>query len=394
MGSYADPAHPGSGGIIGLELDPSGKLEVCSRSGSPAQAGHLVYDATTRVLYAVDERKNDGRGPVGPRAAVHAFAVDPTTAALTWVNSQPAPGPFPTYLSVAADRRVLLCADHGSFDHVERVVRTEDGWNVEYVYDDSTVLLFGLEPDGSIGDLRDLAVLEGHGTDPNASPQAGGHGQSGPHAHCAVLDPTGRFVVVGDKGTDRVLVYALGDGTSLRPAASLHTGPQTGPRHAAFHPSTGRLLMTWEFSSELACFTLDPETGAVTLLDHVSTVGPDHVGLNEPAEVRVHPRLDVVYVNNRGEDTVAWFALDAEGRLSRRGAVRLSPSIHPGLAARSFAFDPTGTVLLVADRPGDVVRAYAVDAADGSLHHLADTEVPQPAFVAFAEPEPDGSTPR
>lgn len=386
VGSYQDSAHPGSGGITTLELNPVGTLTALARCEHPEQAGYLAYDATTSVLYSVDERKNDGRGPVNAPATVHAFTVDPDSGGLTALNHRGAPGPFPTFLSVSSDKRALLTANHGSFDHIERVVATaEGGWETEYVYDDSTLILFGLEPDGAIGAIRDLVVLRGHGKDPNSSPQAGGHGQASAHAHCAVIDPSGGYVIVGDKGRDQILVYGLGDGEALTPASVYEFGPETGPRHAAFQPATGRVLMTLEFASELASFDFDPDTGLLTLLDRVSTLPEDFHGPNEPAEVRVHPHADIVYVNNRGEDTVAWFALDEQGRLQRRGAVALSRSVHPGLAARTFTFDPTGTILLVADRPGDVVRAYAVDPTDGSLTHLSDTEVAQPAFVEVAE---------
>jgi 6-phosphogluconolactonase len=95
-----------------------------------------------------------------------------------------------------------------------------------------------------------------------------------------------------------------------------------------------------------------------------------------------HP-LDVV--GRRGEDSLAWFRVADDGRLTRLGHVRLAPSVHPGVAARSFAFDPSGSFLLVADRSADLVRAYAVDGADGALSPLAEAHVPQPAFVAFAE---------
>lgn len=236
----------------------------------------------------MDERKTDGRGPVEPPASVHALSVSERDGSLTWLNSRVAPGPRPTFLSVDERRNILLTAIRGDFEHVEHVVRTDDGnWAVEYIYDDSTVLLYRLEPDGRIGELRDVQVMPGHGKDPNFSPQAGGHGQASAHAHCAVIDPSGNHVLVGDKGTDRVHVYALGDTLEL-----LHTHtfpPETGPRHIAFDPASGRAFVTCEFSSDLASFAFDPASGRLRLLDQVSTVAAGHEALNEPAEVRGRP---------------------------------------------------------------------------------------------------------
>jgi 6-phosphogluconolactonase len=339
----------------------------------------------------VDERKTDGRGPVEPAAAVHAFAVDPQDGRLTWRNAQRAPGPRPTFLCLDAAQQVIVTANHGDFDHVERVVRGADGaWTSEFVYDDSTVILYELGPDGRLGPIRDLHVLTGHGKDPNFSPQAGGHAQSSAHAHCAVIDPSGRFVLVCDKGTDQVLVFRLG--ATLTLATTYQFSPETGPRHLAFDLHSGRACLTLEFSSELASMDFDAETGALRLLDRVSTVAPDYTGLNEPAEVRVHPNGRFVYVNNRGEDAVVWFRVSANGALTRLGDAPLAKSLHPGLAARSFAFDPTGSFMLLADRPANLVRSFAVNPDDGSLTQIAALMVPGPAFVAFAQLTPDPGT--
>jgi 6-phosphogluconolactonase len=65
--------------------------------------------------------------------------------------------------------------------------------------------------------------------------------------------------------------------------------------------------------------------------------------------------------------------------------VAISKSIHPGLAARNFTFDPTGTFVLVADRPAHLVRSYRVDAEDGSLQPLTALRVLDPAFVAIVQ---------
>lgn len=378
VGSYG-------GGIHLLDVDPDGRrLTVMGQATEPAEAGYLVYAPTLSTLYAVDERKTDGRGPAGPAASVHALAVDCRDGNLTWLNSRTAPGPFPTYLSVDESRRLLVTANHGSFEHVERVIRTADGgWTVEYVYDDSTVILYDLQPDGRVGDIRDLHVMTGHGPDPNGSPQAGGHGQASAHAHSAVIDPSGGHLLVGDKGTDRILVFRLA--APLEIVSTYQFPAQTGPRHIAFDPDTGRAFVTCEFSSELASFDFDPDTGQLRLLDKRSTVHSTHTGLNEPADLRVHPHGRFVYVNNRGEDSLAWFAVGADGALARLGHVPLATSVHPGVAARSFAFDPTGTFMLVADRPANLVRSFAVDPDDGALHPLTDMAVQDPAFIAFAE---------
>ncbi|MFD7814593.1 lactonase family protein [Streptomyces sp. NPDC059785] len=383
VGSYPSDTDPTAGGITALDVSWDGrKITPAHRIAEPREAGHLAYAESTGTLYAVDERKTDGRGPVQPPAAVHALSVSRSDGNLTPVNFRVAPGPRPTYVSVDQRRGLLVTANHGDFEHVEKVRQAEDGtWQVEYVYDDSTVLLFGLEADGAVGPLRDVKVMEGHGKDPNSSPQAGGHAQSSGHAHCAVIDPSGDFVLVGDKGTDRILVYRLGD--TLELVHTHQTPPEIAPRHIAFGPEGDRCYVTYELASEVASYAFDPETGALEELSRLSTLPEGYSAPNEPAEVRVHPNGRFVYVNNRGEDTVVAFRAERDGELTRVGHVSLAPSVHPGLAARSFAFDPSGTFLLVADRPADLVRAYTVDSEVGSLTPLTEARVAQPAFVEF-----------
>jgi 6-phosphogluconolactonase len=388
VGSYGVGVPVVGGGISVFEVSGDGlSLILCGSVDQPKLAGRLAYAPQLGTLYAVDERKTDGRGPVEPAASVHAFRVHPESGQLTWLNSQLAPGPRPAYLAVSEEMRILVTANHGDFDHVERVIQTADGkWSTEYLYDDSTVIQYGLGEDGSISDIQDLKVLTGHGTDPNSHPQqAAGHAQASPHAHCAVVDLSGRYLLVCDKSTARIYVFRLGSKLEIVFTYQLPT--ETAPRHVAFDPNTGRVYVTCELSSELASFHFDTSCGELRLIDKQPTVDSLYTDPNEPAEVRAHPRGGFVYVNNRGEDSVAWFRVAPDGRLSRMGHVSISIGryIHPKFGTRSFEFSPSGAFMLLADRPANMLRSYAVDAKNGSLQPLAEVAVSNPACIVFAE---------
>ena len=385
VGSYAEGIGDGPGGLDVLEIDADGTvLTPVQHVPEPAQAGYLLHSPSRGTLYAVDERKSDGRGPVGAAATVHALRVDPHDGRLTPLGAHPTFGPFPTHLGLAESSSLLFSANHGSFDHVERVVPGPDGtWSVEHQYDDSTLVAYAIEADGRIRDVVDVQLFTEHGRDPNSSPQAGGHGQASGHAHCAVVDPAERHVLVCDKSADRITVYEVG--VPLRPVATHQFHPETGPRHLVFSPDGSVVYVTCEFSSTVASLAYDPAATGLTLLDEVRTTAEGFAGHNEPADVRVHPGGGVLVVNNRGEDTAAWFAVAPDGRLQRRGAVDLAPSEHPGLAARSLAFSPDGSVLLVADRPAHQVRSYSVGPDDGTLTPVASASITDPAFVTIVE---------
>lgn len=381
VGRYETVDTPG--GLSLFDFDTAtGALTSKGIGDRALQAGFVVHDPHTDMVYCVDERKTDGRGPVGPAAAVHAFAFNRREGSLSWRDMQAVPGPFPTFLDLHCERRVLLSASHGSFDHVEQVVPDGlGGWRIDFVYDASTLALHRLTEEGDFAGLLDLVVLEGHGKDPNFSPQAGGHCQSGPHAHCATLDPPGRNVIVCDKGTDTILVYRLSQGVEL--IASFEFPPETAPRHVAFSPDGQRLYVTLELASELACMEYDAQTGALSLLSRVSTTGADVGRVNEPAEVRCHPDTGIVYVNNRGEDSLAWFSSDDDGMLARMGHVSVAPSVHPGLAARSFTLSCCGGYLIFADRPADLLRVYSLDPRTGTPTEVESITCPSPAYIAL-----------
>ncbi|WP_336749695.1 lactonase family protein [Pantoea vagans] len=379
VGIYGDDKDPG--GIFAIEVSGAGELFVpVNRTFSPKLAGYLSFDEKTKTLYSVDERKNDGRGPVDPAASVMAFRVNHLNGELSFLGSHLAPGPRPTYLSLDSQNRRLAIANHGDFEHVEKVAFKNGQWTSEYIYDDSTVILYSLDDDGQIGGISDLAILSGHGTDPNRSPQAGGHAQASPHAHCAVFSPDTRFLLVCDKGTDRIYVYAAN--TKLELVSTYQFPAETAPRHLEFAGSD-RIYLTCEISSELASMHFNSDNGQLELLDSVSTVGKDFNGLNEPAEIRIHPNGKFIYLNNRGEDSLAWFSTSWDGKLQRLGSVTLAKSIHPGLAARNFKFSPAGEYILVADRPDNSIKSYAVNGGDGSLTYRSAFNVPQPAYIEF-----------
>jgi 6-phosphogluconolactonase len=378
-------ANFAGGGIKIFEVSEDGSkiTPIGGVDDKPKRPGYLAYAPKAQVLYACDERKTDGRGPIKPAANVSAWKVDPKSGQLTFLNQQPSLGAMPAAVAVDAEEKRLFTANHAFFDWVVKVVETADGkWAEKFEYDDSTTVQYGLNADGSIGEPQDVHVFTGHGVDPNDSPQGAGHSQASPHAHQVVIDPSGKFLVVCEKAGGRVYVYRIGSKLDL---ASVYQCPAgAGPRHCAFDKNTGRMFMTCEFSSELWSFDFDAETGVLKFIDKQSTLS-GFTGRNEPATVQVHPNGRFAYMNNRGEDTIVWFSISADGHLKKAGSVSVSKSDDPAGATRCMTMSPSGAFLMVPDRPADVIRTYAVDANDGSLKVLTEVPVPNPVFVQFVE---------
>lgn len=71
---------------------------------------------------------------------------------------------------------------------------------------------------------------------PGPNPQ-----QNAPHPHQAVLDPTGKFILIPDLGADVIRIYSF-DANSLKVTAlpSVKAKAGSGPRHIAFAVKDGK----------------------------------------------------------------------------------------------------------------------------------------------------------
>ena len=390
VGSYTATGADGSsvpGDIHVFDIASDGSLVHASSAGAGIEAGSLSFTPDGRYLYAVHERKNDGRGPVSPPAAVHAFAVDAQDGSLTHLNARPTLGAFPCYLAVDPEGRFVITASHGSFDHVQRIVESVDGaFSVENVYDDSSIALWPIEADGAVGQLADLYVMNGHGTDPGSTPQAGGHAQASSHAHSSLVDPSGQYVIACDKGADEIHVIRIDrDARRLEPAFVWYGPPRTGHRHPMFHPREPIMFVTDEIASGLSAFRFDFATGVLTHLTSVPSTSPSWQGYNEPADIVAHPNGKLVFLNNRGEDTVAAFSFDAQSNeLQHVASAPLAQSPNPGFAARKLALDSEGRLLYVVDRPAHKVHVFEIDAESGAMTAHSEVNVSAPVFVMLA----------
>ena len=180
---------------------------LAGRSENPS---FLAFHPGGRFLYAVNEVPSFGGRPTG---AVSAFAVDPSTGNLAFLNRQPSEGADPCHLVVHADGRSLVVAN----------------------YSGGSVPVLPLDADGRLRPAARVRRLTGSG--PNAARQ------QSPHAHGVFFDPSGTFLLTADLGSDRIVVERFeGAAGSLSgdvpDGAALPAG--AGPRHVAFAPS-GRL---------------------------------------------------------------------------------------------------------------------------------------------------------
>ena len=346
VGTYnEDPAK----GIYHFLLDPaSGSLEPAGRTPGVPTPFFVRVDAAGRRLYAanaLDECDGVGEG------AVSAFDMDPSTGALSFLGRQRSGGTLPCYIDFDREGRFLLTGNYNS----------------------GSVAVLPIEA-GGLGPPVATVQHEGSSVDEER--------QEGPHVHCMVLDPSGRWALAADLGTDEVRVYGLTEGGGLRPAdpPAASSAPGAGPRHIAFHPRRSVAYVLNELDTTLSVFDWDPERGRLTERQTVPALPKGFDGHNHAADVKILPSGRFLYTSNRGHDSIAVFAVE-----EATGCVEIvGHEPARGSWPWNLGIDPTARCLLAANYQSDCVSVFRIDGDSGGLTPTGvRAEVPKPVCVAM-----------
>ncbi len=359
VGTYTDPILFGTGkilqgkgeGIYVYRLDQSsGGLEFVSKTAGITNPSYLAFDATQKFLYAVNELKTYEGKPTG---TVSAFAVDPKTAKLEFLNRQITHGTDPCHVLVDEQGKHVFVANFMS----------------------GSVCVLPVRDDGSLGEASGFIQHQGSSIDPGR--------QKGPHAHSVTLDASNRFAFVPDLGLDKLMVYRFDPKRGMLEANAvpwIKMKPGAGPRHIAFHPGGKFAYLVNELDSTVAVLSYDGTAGTFEHLQTVPTLPEGFDGESTCADIQVFSSGTFVYASNRGHDSIVIYRIDPlTGTLSYVGREQTQ-----GKTPRSFGIDPTGSFLLVANQDSDSVVTFRIDADSGKLQptdHV--TQVPTPVCVKF-----------
>ncbi|HUI97979.1 MAG TPA: lactonase family protein [Xanthobacteraceae bacterium] len=325
--------------------------------------------------FTTEKRKARGDG-------IHVYRVDPATGAWTHVQHV---GDLvnPSFLALSRDQRFLYSAHGdetyatafaldratgeakvlnkaatGGSNGVHPAIDPSGKYLVVANYASGSVAVLPIGDDGSLKDQHQLVPLRG---------EPGPHKveQQSSHPHEVVFDPSGRFLLVPDKGLDRVFVFRFDRDTGrLTPTeqGSVKSRPGAGPRHLAFHPTLPIVWVLDELDSTATTYRFDAERGALTPLQVITTLPTNFTGASTTAEIAVSGDGRFVYCSNRGHDSVTTFAVDNSGLLATVGW-----DATQGRGPRYIGLDPAGRFLQAANEQGDTVVTFARDPASGRL---------------------------
>lgn len=149
----------------------------------------------------------------------------------------------------------------------------------------------------------------------------------------------------------------------------------SGPRHAVFHPILPLVYVANELNCTMTVWALDKDSGALTPLNTIPTVPDGLAGESSAAGIVLHPSANVLYVSNRGHNSICVVRLDQQtGMPDQREWVSTQ-----GDFPRFICLDPQGRHLCAANERSDTVVQSAIDQASGNLAptgHVIDTGSP------------------
>ncbi|NUR01926.1 MAG: lactonase family protein [Streptomyces sp.] len=252
-----------------------------------------------------------------------------------------------------ADRKILGARSTGGAGPCHLSVHPNGRWLLSANYTSGSVAVHPIDGSGAPGERTDVVT---HST------PAPGPGQQGPHAHQFITSPDSGHVLAVDLGTDTVYTYRLDErrGT-LTEVAQAHTRPGAGPRHLTFHPGGRHAYLANEVDNTVTICAYEPATGRLTIGEPQTT--GSGTGTNYPAQILVTADGSYAYLANRGDNSLARYAVEADGaRLRLLGTVPVS-----GDFPRQIAFSPDGSLLFAANQKSGTVSVFHVDGRSGDL---------------------------
>ncbi len=327
-GTYTNDKSSTSKGIYAFLWDAdAGALSPLGLVAATVNPSFLTLTPDGRYLYAVNETDT---------GSVASFSVHGKFGKLKPINVVPSTGAGPCKITV-------------DFTGVAAFVANYDG---------GSAASFRIQSNGALSKAVSSFHYTGHGADPQR--------QTAPHTHCTAVSPDNRYVVVNDLGLDRISVYHLDPQTAqLTPndPPFYQAIPGSGPRSFAFHPTGSWAYSLNEINNTLDALAWDSKRGTLTRMQNISTLPKGFSGENTAAQVVIDAAGRFVYASNRGDDSIAVFAVDdRDGELSCVQRVKSG-----GKSPRHFALDPGNQWMLVANQDSSNIVVFARNGHTGEL---------------------------
>jgi 6-phosphogluconolactonase len=202
-------------------------------------------------------------------------------------------------------------------------------------------------------------------------------------AHAIATDPSNQFAFVPhiarlndnvleppkeNPGPNMIMQFRFDAQTgrlTTNSPARVEPAGRLGPRHYCFHPTRDLVYFSNEQGCSVTGYRLDRATGTLSAVQTISSLPPGFTARNTCSQIHLTPSGQLLYVANRGHNSIAGFAVDGAGHLTSVGHV-------PTEAVPSaFGLDPAGHFLFAAGTASGRLASYRINTETGTLSPLA-----------------------
>ncbi|KAE9963440.1 hypothetical protein BLS_009300 [Venturia inaequalis] len=346
------------GNLSSLSFDGKALSVISKDQNCGSNPTWLVHDKNTKILYCIDE------GNTTPNGSIAAYPLSPT-GKLTLASHVNLTAPGPVSGAIFGDKsfRGMAIAHYGG---QVATVGFQNATSMKVIQQANFTAITPLGPD------------------------AAGR-QYIPHPHQALLDPSGKFILMPDLGADLVRVMCWGptsNNDTLVEHPPLKAKQGSGPRHAAFwqpqanHNTTENiyLFLAAELDNTVTAYKVSyPANGGMDFkeVSKTSTFGTATIVPTAGAgEILVSPCNKFLVISNRNDgsfnagtdsasDSLATFAIGADAALTFKG---LAPA--GGKSPRHFSFNKAGDMIAVSLYASAKMVILARDVVTGAIGNV------------------------
>lgn len=279
------------------------------------KTGGAIFITTTsdyKHLYTVTQENNEG--------FVYSFEFDPKTAELKFLNKVSSKGSSPSYITLDEKENYAFVSHYMS----------------------GNVGVFPIQKDGTLGEATQVIQHTGKGPNPQR--------QDRPRAHSAVFTPDHKYLMVGELGLDKIMMYRFDPSNKTEPLSPasipyFNEKPGSGSRMIVIHPSKKFIYTNQEIAAEVTGYTY--KDGILTKIQTVPMVTDTTAeNVRLAADIQISPDGKFLYASNRANaNDIVIYSIDSKtGKLEFKGR-----QSSLGRSPRYFAIDPTGDYLIVSN---------------------------------------------
>lgn len=330
-GSYATADNDS---IYEYELDTdTGSLKKITSIKGVDNPSYLLVCPEKNIMYTVEELTPEGR-----------VAVFEKKQDLEYLFSLPSGGADPCHLSTDEDGNYLFISNYTS----------------------GSLSVYRLDEEGKPVKNTDHIQHKGHSVNVQR--------QEGPHVHFSKMADGELYVC--DLGIDCIVRYHLDSESGMLKECGerIHFPKGFGPRHFALHSKYPEYLyVIGELTGEV--MVLRKTNGSYERVQRISSLPEDFDGENTAAAIKFSEDGSLLFVSNRGSDTVTSFLVGADGTLQKA-------DICPSGGKGPRDFEIFGDLIVAANQYTDNLAVLRYDKNTGKMQILSrDEKVIKPVMI-------------